>query len=475
MEEVLENKTNIEIEKRKIEAEKRKEALAKEDVGKLLFKFAIPSIIGMFVGALYNIVDQIFIGQGVGMLGNVATNVSFPIITITLGFGLLIGIGAAANFNLTLGKGDEKNAAKFIGNAVLMMSVIGILIATITILFLEKLLILFGATEQVMPYAKTYLGIIAYGIPLQIVILSGSHIIRADGSPKTSMIITLVGAILNTILDPIFIFKFNLGIAGAAWATVISQFVSAVLVINYIRNYKTVRLLKEHFVFEMFFVLNIIRLGSAAFFNQILQSFVQIVFNNVIRHYGALSQYGADIPLASIGIISKVSLLVFAISIGIAQGMQPIVSFNYGAKNYDRVKGVLKVGIIASIVASTIGFLVFELFPRQVIGFFGVGSDEYFNFAVKSLRIIMIMLSVNGIQILSGQFFTSIGKARKGLFISLTRQFIFLIPLIILLPRFFGIDGIVYAAPITDLVTFIVCVVFLIKENAEFKKLEHSV
>ncbi len=438
--------------------------LATQDISRLLKRFAIPSVIAMLVTALYNVVDQIFIGQGVGVLGNAATNVAFPVVTVTIAISLLIGIGSASNFNLAMGRGDKKTAAKYVANAIVYMAIFGVILVVIVLAFLEPLLLLFGTTEQVMPYAKTYLGITVFGLLFAIFITAGCNLIRADGSPKQSMLIMLTGAVTNMVLDPLFIFGFGWGIAGAAWATVIGQFISFVLVISYLRNYESVALHKEYFVPDFICFKNICKLGSAAFFNQIALTFVQIVMNNTLRHYGALSPYGAEIPLASIGIITKINMLIFATSIGIAQGNQPIVGFNYGAKNYDRVKQAIRLAILYATIISTTGFLCFQFFPRQILSIFGKGSEEYFYFATRALKIFLFMTFINSIQPIVATFFTSIGKAGKGLLMSLTRQVIFLIPLILFLPTQFGIDGVVYAGPIADAAAAVVAIVFLVNE-----------
>ena len=438
--------------------------LATEKISKLLKRFAIPSVIAMLVTALYNVVDQIFIGQGVGILGNAATNVAFPIVTVTVAISLLLGIGSASNFNLAMGRGDKTTAAKYVGNAIVYMAIFGILLVVVVLTFLEPLLLLFGTTEQVMPYAKTYLGITVFGLLFAIFITAGCNLIRADGSPKQSMLIMMTGAVTNMVLDPLFIFVFGWGIAGAAWATVIGQFISFVLVIAYLRNYKSVVLHKEYFVPNFDCFTNICKLGIAAFFNQIALVFVQIVMNNTLRYYGALSPYGAEIPLASIGIITKINMLIFVTSIGIAQGNQPIVGFNYGAKNYDRVKQAIRLAILYATIISTTGFLCFQFFPRQILSIFGSGSEEYFYFATRALRIFLFMTFINSIQPIVATFFTSIGKAGKGLLMSLTRQVIFLIPLILFLPTKFGIDGVVYSGPIADAAAAVVAIVFLVNE-----------
>ena len=445
-------------------SEDAKDTLGTRDIGSLLRKFAIPSVVAMLVSALYNIVDQIFIGQGVGMLGNAATNVAFPSSTIALSIALLLGIGAASNFNLEMGRGNQKVAAQYVGNAISLMLMSGVAMLVITMLFLNPLLLLFGATGEVMDYARTYLSITALGFPFIIFTTGGANLVRADGSPKQSMLIMLTGAIINTILDPLFIFVFQWGMAGAAWATIIGQFASFLLMVKYMLNYKTVQITQESLRLKAKYIKSIMKLGVASFFNQISLTLVQIIMNNTLRHYGALSVYGAEIPLASAGIITKINMLVFAIVIGIAQGSQPIIGYNYGAKNYDRVKKTLRMAITYAIIIASTGFLCFQLFPRQIISIFGTGTDEYFAFATRYLKIFMFLIFISPIQPIASTFFTSIGKAGKGFFMSLTRQVLFLTPLIIILPRFMGVEGVVYAGPIADAAAVAVTTIFLVQE-----------
>lgn len=438
--------------------------LGTTDIGKLLVKFAVPSIIAMLVSALYNIVDQFFIGQSVGMLGNAATNVAFPLTITCTSISLLCGVGGAANFNLNMGRKRPEEAKKFAGACLTMMVTAGITLCIIVRLFLEPLMLAFGATEDVLGYSLTYTGITSLGFPFLILTTGGSNMIRADQSPKFSMFCTLIGALINTILDPLFIFVFDMGVKGAALATVAGQIVSALLVIGYLRKFKTVTLTKDCFRLTKKYCLPVISLGMAPFFNQLAMMVVQIVMNNTLTYYGGMSAYGKDIPLACAGIITKVNMVFFSIIIGIAQGIQPIVSFNYGAKNYDRVKETYKKALITSFFISLCSFLCFQLFPRQIIGIFGSGSEEYFHFAEQFFRIFLFFTFLNEIQPITANFFTAIGKATRGVFMSLTRQIIFLLPLLLLLPRFLGIEGIMYAAPVADFMAAVVAMIFIIRE-----------
>lgn len=433
-------------------------------VGSLLARFAIPAIISMLVNALYNIVDQIFIGQGVGMLGNAATNIAFPVTTISTAAALLLGIGGASNYNLEMGAGNERKASEIAGSALSALVITGISITVIILLFLHPLLIFFGATDTVMPYAADYVSIIAIGLPFFALSVGGNHLIRADRSPTYSMMCTLTGAVINTILDPLFIFGFKWGIKGGAWATVIGQMVSAFLVIIYFAKFRKMYLERKMFKPQIHLLKAVISLGMASGINQIAIAAVQIVMNNILRYYGASSVYGSDIPIACVGIVSKVNMVFLAICIGISQGAQPIWGFNYGARKFDRVRQTYRYSATACTIIAAIFFLCFQLFPHQIVGMFGGGSDLYFKFAENYLRIFMLLTFANGIQPMSAGFFTSIGKAGLGIIMSLTRQVIFLLPLVIIFPMFMGIDGVMYAGPIADAAAFVLAVVFARKE-----------
>ena len=424
--------------------------LGSAPVGSLLAKFAIPAIISMLVNALYNIVDQIFIGQGVGMLGNAATNIAFPVTTISTAAALLLGIGGASNYNLEMGAGNEHKASEIAGSALSTLVITGVSIAAVILIFLRPLLIFFGATDTVMPYATDYVSIIAIGLPFFTLSVGGNHLIRADRSPTYSMTCTLTGAVINTILDPLFIFGFKWGIKGGAWATVIGQIVSAFLVLLYFTKFRKMYLDRKMLKPQIHHLKAITSLGMASCINQIAIAAVQIVMNNILRYYGSISVYGSDIPIACVGIVSKVNMVFLAICIGIAQGAQPIWGFNYGARKFDRVRQTYKYSATACTM-------------------FGGGSDLYFKFAENYLRIFMLLTFANGIQPMSAGFFTSIGKAGLGIIMSLTRQVIFLLPLVVIFPKFMGIDGVMYAGPIADAAAFVLAVVFARRELSQMK------
>lgn len=446
--------------------------LGTERVGSLMVKFAVPSIIAMLVGALYNIVDQLFIGQAVGTLGNAATNIAFPLSTSCIALALLFGIGGASNFNLAMGEERKEEAASYAGNAAVLLIGSGLVLFLVTQLFLTPLLAFFGAPADVMPYAKVYVRITSIGFPCLILTAGGCHLIRADGSPKMSMICNLIGAGINTVLDAIFVLGFRWGMAGAALATIIGQIVSAAVVIYYLAHYKTVHLGKKQLSVESRCAVNIMALGTASFFNQVAMMIVQIVLNKSLTHYGELSEYGAAIPLACAGIVTKVGQLFFSVIIGISQGTQPIESFNYGAKQFGRVREAYNLAVRAGAIISVVSFLIFQVFPGEILALFGTGSDAYFKFGIKFLRVYLFFTFVNFLQPITSTFFTSIGKPQKGTFLSLTRQIVFLLPLTLILPLFVGIDGIMYAAPVADCLAAVIAITMAVKEFREMKKLE---
>ncbi len=443
-------------------------------VRSLMLKFAIPSIVGMLVSALYNMVDQLFIGKAVGTLGNTATSIAFPFTTGCMALALLLGIGGASCFNLSLGMGDKKRAPYFAGNALSLLAVSGIIMSVLTLVFLTPLLRRFGATDAVMPYAKEYVKYTAFGFPFLILTAGGGHIIRADGSPKMTMICNVTGAVINTILDAVFVLGLDWGMKGAAIATVIGQFISAAIVVVYCFNFKTVYLFGRHLFPRFSIVGRICSIGMASCFNQLAIAIVQIVLNNSLKHYGAHSQYGADDPIAVAGIVMKVNMIVFSIVIGLAQGTQPIESFNYGAKNYDRVKSAFWMAVKAGAAISLVAFVVFQLFPKQILGLFANknASEGYYEFGAKFFRIFLFFTWINCLQPITATFFTSIGKSIKGVFLSLTRQILFFLPLLIVLPMFFKIDGITYTGPIADALSAVVAIIMAIYEFKDMHERE---
>lgn len=441
-----------------------KNPLGEERINKLLRSFAIPSIVSMLVGSLYNIVDQFFIGQTVGELGNAATNIAFPLSTSCTAIALLFGIGGASAFNIALGSGDKKKATRYMGNAVVMLFCLGLILCVITQLFLEPMLRFFGSPENVLDYAKTYTRITSFGFPFLILSIGGGHLIRADGRPKVTMLCNMTGAVINTILDALFVFGFRWGMTGAALATVVGQFVAACMAAWFLAHCRTISLRRVHLLVRLENVKRIISLGMAPFSNQLAMMLVQIIMNKSLKYYGSMSVYGEAVPIACSGIISKVNMVFMAFVIGISQGLQPIASFNYGAKQYKRVKEAYLKAITCGAVMAITAFLLFQIFPRQIISIFGEGSAAYYTFAEKYFHIFLFFTFVNFLQPITSNFFTAIGKPKVGSFLALTRQIIFLLPLIILFPLFMGIDGIMYAGPIADFMAAVVVTVMVFRE-----------
>lgn len=446
--------------------------LGTEPVSRLMVKFAVPSIVAMLVSALYNIIDQLFIGQAVGTLGNAATNIAFPFTTSCVALALLFGIGGASCFNLTMGQGETKKAPYFMGNAITMLVFSGVLLSAVTLLFLTPLLKGFGSPDDVLPLAQVYVRITAFGFPFLILTTGGGHLIRADGSPRMTMICSLTGAVINTGLDALFVLKLNWGMAGAALATNIGEGISALIVIVYLVRFRNVPLQWKHLIPRRKYVLRVSSIGMASCFNQLAIMIVQIALNNSLRYYGALSVYGESVPLACAGIVMKVNQVVFAIVIGLGQGTQPIESFNYGAKQYHRVRQAYGLAARTGALISIIAFILFQLFPRQIMSLFGSGSESYYEFGVRFFRLFLFFTWINFVQPITSTFFTSIGKPLKGMFLSLTRQILFFLPFLIVLPLAFGIDGILYTGPIADFLSAAVTIGMVALEFRRMKKLQ---
>ena len=366
--------------------------LGTEKISKLIKRFSIPCIISMLVNSLYNMVDQIFIGRGVGMLGNGATNVVFPLSVIALALSLMFGDGTSAYLSLKLGEKKNKEAAKGVGNGLVLATIFSLLFTGITILFLPQLLHLFGCTEALREYATDYGKIICYGLPFVMLGTTLNSIIRSDGSPKYSMITMVTGALLNIILDPIFIFVFHWGVKGAALATIISQCITFLLNALYIKKFRTVTLNKDAFTLKREVAKRIMLLGMSSFITQMSIVFVIAFENNLLGRYGASSIYGAEIPITVLGIVMKISQILYSIVLGIAIGAQPIFGFNFGAKKMDRVKETLKIVLSTSIIITTIAFLLFQTIPDKLILIFGNGDEHYIQFAILLIYTLVLQL-----------------------------------------------------------------------------------
>ncbi len=449
--------------------EQEENILGKEKISKLIKKFSIPCIISLLVNSLYNIVDQIFIGQGVGYLGNGATNVVFPLVMIGLAFSLMFGDGASAYLSLKLGEKKKDEAKIGIGNGVTLCVITSVIFCAITLIFLPVFLKIFGCTDNLKDYAMTYGRIIAIGFPFSMIGTTLNSIIRADGSPKYSMTSMIAGAILNTILDPIFIFVFHKGVAGAAIATVISQILTFVLNVAYIKRFKSIKLDRDSIKLRPNVCKKVSALGISSFITQMSIVCVMTAENNLLGKAGAESKFGAEIPITVLGIVMKISQILNSIIIGIAAGSQPIFGYNYGAKKYDRVKQALKIVLGSSLVISTIAFILFQTIPDKLIAIFGSGDENYMEFACLAFRTYLFLCIFNGIQIPSGIFFQAIGKSTKSAILSLSRQIVILIPAMIILSHIFGLMGVLYAGPVADGIAFVLAAILLIREVKHLK------
>ena len=444
--------------------------LGTEKIGKLMRKFSIPCIISLVVNSLYNIVDQIFIGWGVGYLGNGATNVVFPLTMVCLAFALMFGDGSSAFLSLKLGEKKNEEARKGVANGILTSIIVSILLCFITLAFLPQLLNVFGCTDALREYALGYGFIIAIGLPFMMIGTTLNSIIRADGNPKYAMTSMLTGAILNIILDPIFIFVFKMGVEGAAIATVISQFVTFLMNILCIRKFKSIKIKKEDFKLKLPLAGKVSMLGISSFITQMAIVVVMAFENNLLGKYGADSEFGSEIPITVLGIVMKISQILNSIIIGIAAGAQPILGYNYGAAKYDRVKKTLKIVLGLSVVVSTIAFILFQTIPDKLISIFGSGDALYMEFSCLAFRTYLMLCICNGIQIPAGIFFQAIGKGVKSAFISLSRQILFLIPAMVIFGHLFGIHGLLYAGPFADGLAFIIASMLLIHQVKNLNK-----
>ncbi len=442
----------------------RLDPMGSEPIEKILPKFAIPAVASNLFNALYNIVDQIYIGQGVGYLGNAATNVAFPVTTICMAVGLLLGVGAASKFNLEMGRGNRDKVNRVTATCFSTLILVGVALFAVIELLAEPLMRCFGATDQILEYAVTYTRITGVGIPFLLISTGGNPLIRSDGRAKWSMFCVVSGAVLNMILDPIFIFVFHWGVAGAAIATIISQILSAILVLCYIPRFQLIHLSLRDFLPSGKALREMCALGMTPAFNQLASLVVQVVLNNLLRTYGALSVYGSEIPLAVGGIVTKVNVIFTAIILGIAQGAQPIHGFNYGAGLFHRVRQTYKLESKVVILISVLAFLLFELLAAPIISLFGSENALYHQFADNYLRVYLFCTFLNGMQQMSTMFFSATGHAKEGALLTLSRQVLFLLPLLCLFAWLGGVDGIKFAAPVADTLAFCITMVLVRRE-----------
>lgn len=443
---------------------------ATEPIGRLIVKFAVPSVIALLVNSLYNIVDQIFIGWGVGYLGNGATNIVFPITIIALALSMMIGNGGAAYLSLKMGEGEVETAKKGVGNAVTLVTIVSILLAVIFLVWIDPILTLFGATDVLRPFALEYGFIIGAGLPFMMISAAINSMIRADGSPKYAMLSMVIGAIINVILDPVFIFVFQMGVKGAAIATIIGQVASFVVSVLYMPHFKSVQLNKSSFAPCAKVSVNIVIFGLSSFITQFAITIVMALTNNLLAKYGAQSVYGAEIPLTATGIVMKVNQIMIAILLGIATGTQPIIGYNYGAKSYHRVKKALEISLIASEIVSVAAFLIFQFAPMSVVSLFGSEEGLYNEFAVKAFRIFLMLCPLTGFQTIAAVYLQAVGKPVKSAILSLARQIIFFVPTALILPIFLGVEGVLWTGPVADGLAFLLSLAFLLYERNHLKR-----
>lgn len=439
--------------------------LGNEKLGKLLLTFAVPSVISLVLNAIYNMVDQIFIGQGVGYLANGATNVIFPLTQLAVAIGLLLGDGTASLMNLKLGSGDNKAAEKGMAAGISGLLAAGILLFAVYNLFLEPLCYLFGATEATLPYALEYGRIISVGIIFCVFSSGCMSIVRADGSPQTAMLGMVVGCIINIIGDPVAIFVLDMGVAGAAWATILGQAANAIIYIAYLRHPKAVKLALSSFKGCLSYIHKVARLGLSSFTTQLCIVLVIAVQNNLLVYYGAMSEYGAEIPMTALGVTMKVFTVLQCAIAGLMAGAQPIISYNYGSGRYDRVKATLKITLIISIAIMAIATLWFQTAPMSIISIFGSEDALYNDFAVKCLKIFLALLVLDAVQMVASSFLQSVGKPGIASMLVLLRQIIVSIPVMLLLTRMTGVLGVLYSGPVAGLVVGLASIAMLIRES----------
>lgn len=441
-------------------------------IGKLLRKFALPAVISMLVNAVYNIVDQIFIGQGVGYLGNAATTVAFPVVTIILAVSTLLGAGGSAYAAIKLGEKREEEAEKTLGNLFTLLMGSGIVVMILGLIFLDPMLRLFGATDNIMEYSRQYTSILLLGAPFNMLGIGFSNMARTDGNPSLSMYSILVGAILNTILDPIYIFVFHWGVVGAAIATITSQIISAVVLMVYFLKKGTMRLKWKNLRLDRGICQAVMSLGISSGITQIASTILQIVLNNSLVFYGEQTTVGGDVALSAMGIVSKISMVLVSICVGIGIGSQPILGFNKGAGNLERIRQTYLRAISIATLVSVAGCLMCQIFPNQILMLFGNADSNFTDFAVKCLRIYMIGVFTSGFQVVSTSYFQATGQPLKASILSMLRQLLILIPMVLILPLFFGLDGILYAGPVADLSSAVIVVFFA---GHELKRLNHLI
>jgi putative MATE family efflux protein len=451
--------------KKKLLRPTREIELETKKISKLVWNYALPAIVGTMVNATYNIVDRVFIGQGVGALAISGLAVTFPVMNLTAALGMLVGAGASSRISINLGKKDPERAEKILGNSFLLTILLNVVFITLLMVFLEPILMAFGASEETYPYARDYLQIILPGNIFVTMTYSFNSMMRASGYPQKAMYTMLIGAALNIILDPIFIFVFGMGIAGVAWATIISMFIGMLFVMHHFtRKTTTLRLRKKNMRFEKDILIAIVSIGLSPFFMQVAASGVAVLMNT------SLKNYGGDLAIGAYGILMSLLMLITMFVIGLNQGLQPIIGYNYGAEIYERVKATFYYGIKIATIVTTLGFLFGVFFPRLFAQAF-TSDLQLLDLAENAMRISILAFPLVGFQVVISGYFQSIGQAKKSIILSLSRQLIFLIPSIIILPRMFGLDGVWAATPVSDFLASLLAFTFFIRQRKVLKQL----
>lgn len=442
--------------------------MGRDHIGRLLLRFSVPSIVGMLVNALYNIVDRVFIGYGVGPFGIAGVTISFPLMLIMAAFSILVGVGANTLFSIRMGEGRKEEAEQILGNAFVLLFVVPLMVSLITLTFLDDLLQLIGASEALLPYARTYARIILCGAALGTTSHGLSHFIRSDGHPRISMIAMLIGAITNTILDAIFILGFRWGMAGAAWATVIAQGLSFTWCFTYFLSPRAnTRLARKHMRLDVKrLVLPMLGLGFTPFAMNLGHSLLNAILNR------SLDKYGGENAVAAMGILSAFMSLIFMPTFGITQGVQPLVGYNYGARNYRRVRQFFWTAVGAATVVMLCGWTASQLFPRQILRLFVPAGSELIPLGMRAFRIFTLAFPIVGFQIMGSNLFQAIGKPVKAGFMALTRQIILLIPFLLIFPKFWGLDGIFMAGPASDAFSFCLAWILISQEMRTLRRQE---
>ena len=449
---------------------KKENILGTERIGKLLLTYSIPGVISMLVNSIYNMVDQIFIGQGVGYLGNAATNVVFPFSQIMMALSIMVAAGTAANVGLNLGKKREEEANHFVGTGFCLAMINGLAVLIVAQLLMPILLRVFGATDLVMPYAMDYGRIVLIGFPFISCGMFMNETVRMDGSPRLSMIAMIAGAIVNLIFDPLFIFVFHWGVRGAALATIMGQILTFFILITRMFRLKTLEFNKSDFRLQPKRVGIICKIGISGFLTNIAFLFVTILLNNQAIRYGSMSVYGAEIPLTCFGIVMKINSLMTAVIIGVTHATQPIFSYNYGAQKYRRIRQLFFMAALTTVIIGAIGAVVFHVFPQPIINLFGQESELYNEFAIMSLKTMTTLVFVIGVVMLAGAYFQSVGKPLRAVIFSLSRTVLFSMPLMVILPIFFGVKGLLYAFPGGDILSITLAIIMIALEFRSLPK-----